>query len=221
MSIVGRVGEETGAYYAELLDTLERDPVIGRVLPWSAQSILSALAADRTRSDDGPILWSRPGEQFLSSTDGVLSVAALTLAPTATPSKDKDRDRRPSSQSQQQEQTQTPTPAQTQVNGSVNGEPGSAPPAVPTVSPADTPRKRARPRVSELERLHADTLINSRIRNLTPREHLFEDRTRPHAGVLLTAVLSCNYMYSYCTRISCCHEERLVQRVLVVTTILM
>lgn len=183
MSVVGRVGEETGAYYADLLDTLERHPVIGRVLPWSSRSILSHMAADRTRSDDGPILWSRPGEQIIPASELVPSVAALTL--TATPSKEKERDRHPNNASQ------IPTPQQPQQpkevvtdgsSGSDPSDPSAAPAAV--ASPSDTPRKRARPRVSELERLQADNKLNARIRNLAPREHIFEDRTRPHAGAL-------------------------------------
>lgn len=64
-SLVGKVSEETGTYSEELLDMFEGDPFLRRVLPWGTFSALYNPEFDRSKSDDGPIVWVRPGEQYL------------------------------------------------------------------------------------------------------------------------------------------------------------
>ncbi|XP_065668717.1 lysine-specific demethylase RSBN1L isoform X1 [Hydra vulgaris] len=65
ISLVGTVSEESGGYFPKLLGKLEKDPFLNLTLPWGDMSIYSGL--DRTTSNDGPILWMRPGEQMVPS----------------------------------------------------------------------------------------------------------------------------------------------------------
>ena len=67
ISMVGKVSEETGGYFPELLDRMERDPFLNLTLPWGEMSILDGF--DRRKSNDGPILWIRPGEQMVPSVE--------------------------------------------------------------------------------------------------------------------------------------------------------
>lgn len=62
-SVVGVVHEEVGGYFPDMLDMLEANPFLKAVLPWGELSGLQLK--DRTESDDGPIVWVRPGEQVL------------------------------------------------------------------------------------------------------------------------------------------------------------
>jgi hypothetical protein len=66
-SVVGVVHEEVGGYFPDILDMLEENPFLKAVLPWGALSGLNLK--ERTDSDDGPILWVRPGEQVLPLSD--------------------------------------------------------------------------------------------------------------------------------------------------------
>ncbi|KAK6995189.1 hypothetical protein BgiMline_011851 [Biomphalaria glabrata] len=63
VSLVGKVNEEAGDFFPELLDTLESDAFIRAVTPWGRLS--KVKMASRKESDDGPILWTRPGEQMI------------------------------------------------------------------------------------------------------------------------------------------------------------
>ena len=67
VSIVGTVNEEVGDYFPDFLDVLESDPFIHAVTPWGPLS--KEKMASRKESDDGPILWTRPGEQMIPPAD--------------------------------------------------------------------------------------------------------------------------------------------------------
>ncbi|XP_049611168.1 lysine-specific demethylase 9 [Syngnathus scovelli] len=68
ISLVGAVDEEVGDYFPEFLDMLEESPLLKMTLPWGS---LSSLKLDcRSQSDDGPIMWVRPGEQMVPTADG-------------------------------------------------------------------------------------------------------------------------------------------------------
>ena len=62
-SLVGTVDGESGGLFPEILDKLEEDPFLYRTLPWGTLSSLHML--DRKLSNDGPIMWVRPGEQMV------------------------------------------------------------------------------------------------------------------------------------------------------------
>uniref|UniRef100_A0A8C2INV0 Round spermatid basic protein 1 n=1 Tax=Cyprinus carpio TaxID=7962 RepID=A0A8C2INV0_CYPCA len=67
ISLVGAVDEEVGNYFPEFLDMLEESPFLKMTLPWGS---LSSLKLDcRSQSDDGPIMWVRPGEQMVPTAD--------------------------------------------------------------------------------------------------------------------------------------------------------
>ncbi|XP_029013130.1 lysine-specific demethylase 9 isoform X1 [Betta splendens] len=67
ISLVGAVDEEVGDYFPEFLDMLEESPFLKMTLPWGT---LSSLTMDcRSQSDDGPIMWVRPGEQMVPTAD--------------------------------------------------------------------------------------------------------------------------------------------------------
>lgn len=67
ISLVGAVDEEVGDYFPEFLDMLEESPFLKMTLPWGT---LSGLKLDcRSQSDDGPIMWVRPGEQMVPTAD--------------------------------------------------------------------------------------------------------------------------------------------------------
>ncbi|KAM8883319.1 uncharacterized protein ACB058_020473 isoform 1-T1 [Synchiropus picturatus] len=67
ISLVGAVDEEVGNYFPEFLGMLEQSPFLQRTLPWGTLSSLSRMAP--TDSDDGPIMWVRPGEQMIPVAD--------------------------------------------------------------------------------------------------------------------------------------------------------
>lgn len=62
ISVVGTKQEECGAYMPDLLDMLRACPFVEPLLPWSSRAITGNMASPQ-HSDDGPILWCRPGEQ--------------------------------------------------------------------------------------------------------------------------------------------------------------
>ncbi|XP_072552258.1 LOW QUALITY PROTEIN: lysine-specific demethylase 9 [Salminus brasiliensis] len=67
ISLVGAVDEEVGDFFPEFLDMLEESPFLKMTLPWGT---LSSLKLDcRSQSDDGPIMWVRPGEQMVPTAD--------------------------------------------------------------------------------------------------------------------------------------------------------
>ncbi|CAK6970725.1 lysine-specific demethylase RSBN1L-like [Scomber scombrus] len=67
ISLVGAVDEEVGKYFPEFLSMLGESPFLKRTLPWGTFSSLSLM--DPTESDDGPIMWVRPGEQMIPVAD--------------------------------------------------------------------------------------------------------------------------------------------------------
>ena len=68
VSLVGTKSEESGALFPELIQLMELNPFFEVTLPWGSLSRYDGL--DPTISNDGPIFWVRPGEQFLQSTSG-------------------------------------------------------------------------------------------------------------------------------------------------------
>ena len=63
-SLVGVRNEEIGDYFPEFLETyLERNFFLGHVMPWGDWSVNEKMSP--LNSDDGPIIWARPGEQMI------------------------------------------------------------------------------------------------------------------------------------------------------------
>ena len=56
-----------GNYFPEFLDLLEENPFLRVLMPWGERSLVSGLP--RETSNDGPILWARPGEQVVPTAD--------------------------------------------------------------------------------------------------------------------------------------------------------
>ncbi|XP_053313591.1 lysine-specific demethylase 9 [Spea bombifrons] len=67
ISLVGAVDEEVGDFFPEFLDMLEESPFLKMTLPWGTMSTLKLEC--RSQSDDGPIMWVRPGEQMIPTAD--------------------------------------------------------------------------------------------------------------------------------------------------------
>ncbi|XP_026167160.1 lysine-specific demethylase RSBN1L-like [Mastacembelus armatus] len=67
VSLVGAVDEEVGDYFPEFISMLEESPFLMRTLPWGTFSSLRLQSP--TESDDGPIMWVRPGEQMIPMAD--------------------------------------------------------------------------------------------------------------------------------------------------------
>lgn len=66
ISLVGKVHEEVGGYFPDLLGQLEQNPFLKKSMPWGK---LSIVQMDPRLSNDGPILWIRPGEQLIPTAD--------------------------------------------------------------------------------------------------------------------------------------------------------
>lgn len=66
-SLVGTAHEETGGYFPEMLEFFEKCPFLKPVMPWGMYSVLQM--DDPRQSNDGPILWVRPGEQMVPATE--------------------------------------------------------------------------------------------------------------------------------------------------------
>lgn len=67
-----RIIEEVAIYYSmylilQISDMLEECPFLRMTLPWG--SLSSLRLAQRNESDDGPILWVRPGEQLIPTAE--------------------------------------------------------------------------------------------------------------------------------------------------------
>ena len=67
ISLVGTVTEEVGGFFPKFLDLMERNIFLKLTMPWGEASLVSM--ATPQESNDGPILWIRPGEQMVSSND--------------------------------------------------------------------------------------------------------------------------------------------------------
>ncbi|KAI1732847.1 round spermatid basic protein 1-like protein [Ditylenchus destructor] len=63
ISLVGTKQEETGHYFKEIVDDLEKCPFLKVLLPWGERAL--TCNQKPTDSDDGPIFWARPGEQLI------------------------------------------------------------------------------------------------------------------------------------------------------------
>lgn len=66
ISLVGKVHEEVGGYFPDLLKRLEDNPFLNKAMPWGE---LSIVQMDPRLSNDGPILWIRPGEQLVPTAE--------------------------------------------------------------------------------------------------------------------------------------------------------
>ena len=62
-SLVGIRNEEIGDYFPDFIRYLEENPFLRHVTPWGDYSINANMSP--MNSDDGPIIWCRPGEQFI------------------------------------------------------------------------------------------------------------------------------------------------------------
>lgn len=67
ISLVGTVHEEIGDYYPDVIAMLEKDLFLKAVMPWGSRSCLKMNSP--RESNDGPILWCRPGEQVVPTAD--------------------------------------------------------------------------------------------------------------------------------------------------------
>ncbi|XP_050314547.1 uncharacterized protein LOC126748998 [Anthonomus grandis grandis] len=67
ISIVGTAHEEVGGYFPDILDLLEENQFLKMTMPWGSLSILDYIKP--TESNDGPIIWCRPGEQLVPTVD--------------------------------------------------------------------------------------------------------------------------------------------------------
>ncbi|KAK2710881.1 lysine-specific demethylase RSBN1L-like [Artemia franciscana] len=63
VSVVGTVPEEVGGYFPKLLSLLEQNVFLRLTMPWG--SLSSVPMENPMESNDGPILWIRPGEQMI------------------------------------------------------------------------------------------------------------------------------------------------------------
>ena len=66
ISLVGKVHEEVGGFFPDLLGKLEQSPFLKKSMPWGK---LSVVQMDPRLSNDGPILWIRPGEQLVPTAE--------------------------------------------------------------------------------------------------------------------------------------------------------
>lgn len=55
--------EETGAFFEDALVMLEKSPFLRLMTPWGDWSVVKMQS--RNESNDGPIMWIRPGEQLI------------------------------------------------------------------------------------------------------------------------------------------------------------
>ncbi|OAF68803.1 hypothetical protein A3Q56_03451 [Intoshia linei] len=67
INIAGKINEETGGYFTNLLDIMETSMFLKLIMPWS--KLTSQSHMQRYQTHDGPILWSRCGEQYISTSD--------------------------------------------------------------------------------------------------------------------------------------------------------
>lgn len=67
VSLVGTVHEEVGGYFPEFIQMLEQSPFLNPVMPWGSMSAVKMSSPQE--SNDGPILWIRPGEQLIPTAE--------------------------------------------------------------------------------------------------------------------------------------------------------
>ncbi|XP_075986904.1 uncharacterized protein LOC142983776 [Anticarsia gemmatalis] len=66
ISLVGTVHEEVGGYFPDMLDMLAQCPFLNMTMPWGP---MAAVEMEPQESNDGPILWIRPGEQLVPTAE--------------------------------------------------------------------------------------------------------------------------------------------------------
>ncbi|XP_023245218.1 uncharacterized protein LOC106643183 [Copidosoma floridanum] len=67
ISLVGTVHEEVGGYFPDVLQMIEENVFLKMTMPWGP---LSAVRMESPQeSNDGPILWVRPGEQLVPTAE--------------------------------------------------------------------------------------------------------------------------------------------------------
>ncbi|CAK1546767.1 unnamed protein product [Leptosia nina] len=66
ISLVGTVHEEVGGYFPDMLEMLGECPFLNLTMPWGP---MAAVEMEPTESNDGPILWIRPGEQLVPTAE--------------------------------------------------------------------------------------------------------------------------------------------------------
>ncbi|XP_026760342.2 uncharacterized protein LOC113519434 [Galleria mellonella] len=66
ISLVGTVHEEVGGYFPDMLHMLADCPFLKMTMPWGP---MSAVEMEPQESNDGPILWIRPGEQLVPTAE--------------------------------------------------------------------------------------------------------------------------------------------------------
>lgn len=67
VSVVGTVHEEVGGYFPHFLAMMEENPFLRQAMPWGPLSVVKM--ASPQQSNDGPILWIRPGEQLIPTAE--------------------------------------------------------------------------------------------------------------------------------------------------------
>ena len=67
LSLVGTAHEEAGGFFPEFLKVLEKNPFLRPSMPWGPLSHLHNIHPQE--SNDGPIMWIRPGEQLVPTAD--------------------------------------------------------------------------------------------------------------------------------------------------------
>ncbi|XP_066985079.1 lysine-specific demethylase 9-like isoform X2 [Macrobrachium rosenbergii] len=67
VSVVGTVHEEVGGYFPHFITMMEENPFLRRAMPWGPMSIVKMSSPQQ--SNDGPILWIRPGEQLIPTAE--------------------------------------------------------------------------------------------------------------------------------------------------------
>ncbi|XP_071522461.1 uncharacterized protein [Panulirus ornatus] len=67
VSVVGTVHEEVGGYFPHFLNMMEESPFLKRAMPWGPMSVVNMTSPQQ--SNDGPILWIRPGEQLIPTAE--------------------------------------------------------------------------------------------------------------------------------------------------------
>lgn len=67
ISLVGTVTEEVGGYFPDLLERLEDNVFLKMTMPWGPLSVVQMQTPEE--SNDGPILWIRPGEQLVPTAE--------------------------------------------------------------------------------------------------------------------------------------------------------
>ncbi|XP_066995273.2 uncharacterized protein [Anabrus simplex] len=67
ISLVGTVHEEVGGFFPDFLARLEENPFLRMTMPWGPLSVVQMETPQE--SNDGPILWIRPGEQLVPTAE--------------------------------------------------------------------------------------------------------------------------------------------------------